>query len=121
MLLKQFLIRWLANGLGLWLAGELISGVRYRDKLTVIVIAALIFSIVNAFVRPVIVILSLPVIILTLGLFTLVINSFMLYLVTVLYPSFTVASFGAALLTVIIIWLVNLAVNTLVRKDAESV
>lgn len=121
MLLKQFLIRWLANGLGLWLAGELISGVRYHDKLTVIIIAALIFSIVNAFIRPIIVILSLPVIILTLGLFTLIINSFMLYLVTVLYSSFTVATFGSALLTVIIIWLVNLAVSELVRKDASTI
>lgn len=113
--MKKFLLRLVANGVGLWLAGELISGVSYNDDPVVIIVAALLFSIVNAFIRPILIILSLPAIILTLGLFTLVINSFMLYLVTLLYPPFMVMTFGAAVLAVIIIWVVNFAVNTLAR------
>lgn len=115
-MIKHFLLRWAGNTLGLWLAGELISGVSYNNDLLVLVIAALIFSVVNAFIRPILVILSLPAIILTLGLFTLVINSFMLYLVMVLYPAFSVATFGSAILAVIIIWLVNFAASTLIRE-----
>lgn len=115
-MLKQFLIRWLVNGIGLWLAGELIAGVNYRDDYWVILIAALVFSIVNAFIKPILIVLTLPVIIVTLGLFTLVINTFILFLVTYLYPAFTVATFGAGVLTVIIIWIVNFAVETLVKE-----
>lgn len=115
-MIKHFLLRWAANALGLWLAGELIAGVSYSEDYMVLAIASLIFSLVNAVIRPIIVILSLPAIILTLGLFTLVINSFMLYLVMVLYPAFTVSTFGSAILAVIIIWLVNFAASTLVKE-----
>lgn len=115
-MLKRFLIRWLVNGVGLWLAGELIAGVSYNDDYWVVLVAALIFSVVNAFIRPILIVLTLPVIILTLGLFTLFINTFILFLVTYLYPAFTVATFGAGVLTVIIIWVVNFAVETLVKE-----
>lgn len=115
-MMRKFLIRLAANGVGLLLAGELIADVNYGDSVVVLLVATLIFSIVNAFVRPIVILLSLPAIILTLGLFTLVINSLMLYLVTLLYSSFTVGSFGSAIIAVIIIWIVNYAVNTLVTK-----
>lgn len=115
-MIKHFLIRWATNGLGLWLAGELVTGISYSGDWRVVAVAALIFSIVNAFVRPILIVLSLPAIILTLGLFTLVVNSLMLFLVELLYPAFTVASFGSAILAVIIIWLVNFAANTLIKE-----
>lgn len=113
-MLRQLVIRLAANGLGLWLAGELVSGISYGDSLVVLAVATVIFSLVNAFIRPIAVLLALPAIILTLGLFTLIINSLMLYLVTVLYDPFTVASFGSAIIAVIIIWIVNYAVNAIV-------
>jgi len=116
-MIPHFFIRWFANGIGLWVAAELIDGVSYRDDLLVIIVAALIFSVVNAFLRPILIILTLPAIILTLGLFTLIINTFLLYLVTVLYSAFTVATFGAGVLTVIIVWIINLAVEALIGKD----
>ncbi len=115
-MIKQFIIRWAVNALGLWLAGELIEGVSYGDEIAVVIVAALVFSIINALIRPIAVLLSLPAIILTLGLFTLVINGFMLFLVTVIYDPFVIQSFGAALLAVIIIWIVNFAANTLIRE-----
>lgn len=115
--MKGFILRLAANGLGLWIAARLISGIDYQGSIWVLVVAAIIFSIVNMLVKPFLVILSLPALILTLGLFMLIINSFMLYLVTVIYPSFIVTSFTAALLAVIIIWLANVAVSTIFDKE----
>ena len=117
--MKRFLLRWLVNFLGLWVAASLVSGIDYGTKLRVLVWAALIFSIVNALVRPLLIILSLPAIVLTFGLFTFVINAFMLYLVTVLYPKFQVASFGTALLAVLIVWLVNWLLNESVEASSK--
>ena len=77
-MVRKFILRWLVNFLGLWAAAELMTGsINYQNRLSVLVVAALIFSLVNAVIRPVIIILSLPAIVLTLGLFTLVINAFM--------------------------------------------
>ncbi len=115
-MLKSFWLRWLANGLGLWIADRLISGVEAGDSFWVIVIASGIFSLVNMVIRPIITILTLPAVILSLGLFMLVINALMLYLVTAIYPEFVVASFGAAVLTVIVVWVANYAVSLLVEN-----
>lgn len=117
------MLRWLLNFLGLWAAAELMTGsIDYNDKLRVLVIAALIFSIVNAVIRPLVILLSLPAIVLTLGLFTLVINAFMLYLVTKIYPSFQLRSFWTAVLATIIIWIVNYLLTELLEpKRAKSV
>lgn len=104
---KQFGLRWLVNFLGLWIAANLVSGITYGDKARYLVVASLIFSIVNALIRPLVIILALPAIVLTLGLFTLVVNTLMLYLTTLLYSRFQIESFWSALVAVIIIWLVN--------------
>ena len=120
-MLRDFLLRWLANGLGLWIAARLIPGIEYNDQLHVIVIAALIFSIVNALIRPILVVLSLPAIVLTLGLFMLVVNGFMLYLVTVVYPRFQIATFPRAIWAVMIVWLVNYAMSIVFeRQEAHA-
>ncbi|MBI3983770.1 phage holin family protein [Candidatus Microgenomates bacterium] len=116
-MLKHFLVRWIASGLGLWIAARLLDGVDAAgDSLLVIAVAALIFSVVNTAVKPIVVLLTLPAVILSLGLFMLVINGLMLYLVTVIYPSFVVSSFGAAVLTVLIVWLANYAVSVVVDR-----
>ena len=119
-MLKIFLLRWLFNFLGLWIAASLLSGVSYGDKIRVLVIAALIFSFVNALIRPLLIVLALPAIVLTLGLFTLVINGLMLYLVTLIYPAFQVASFWQALLAVVIVWIVNYTLTELMEGARES-
>lgn len=106
--------------MGLFIAARLLPGIAYGEKLRVIIVAALVFSLVNAVVRPLIVLLSLPAIILTLGFFTLVINTLMLYLVSIIYPRFQVETFGAALLAVIIVWLVNYAVSVFLPAPQEA-
>lgn len=119
-MIRRFTLRWLVNFLGLWTASGLLEGITYQDKLPVLIVAALIFSIVNAFIRPLIVLLSLPAIVLSLGLFTFVINTFMLYLVQFFYPRFHIASFWSGLFAVIIIGIVNYLLNDLLEHRRET-
>jgi len=85
-----FLLRWLLNSFGLWLAVRLL-GTGY-DPLTVdaglgvFLLAGLIFSLINSIVRPVVIVLSLPAILLTLGLFTFIVNGLMVYISLALTP-----------------------------------
>ena len=97
-----FIIRLLVVVLGLWLASELVPGIAVRGVGTVLG-AALLLGIVNAVVRPLLVILTLPITLLTLGLFLLVINAAMLGLVAWMFDDFTIAGFGSALLGTIVI------------------
>ncbi len=124
-MVKQFLWRWLANFLGLWIAASLVN-ISYGDKLRYLFVAALIFSLVNALIRPLVVLLSLPAIVVTLGLFTLVVNTLMLYLVTIFYHRFHVNSFLSGLVAVIIVWLVNYLLMDVIKlgkpkADAHAV
>ncbi len=107
------------NFLGLWAAASLFAGIQYNSQLKVLLIASLIFGIVNALVRPLIVILSLPAIVLTLGFFTLIVNALMLYITSALYTPFRVNSIWAALATVVIIWFVNYVINDLLADRKE--
>ena len=91
-----FLIRMLVTAAGLALASALVGGIVLDGTVTLIA-AALLLGIVNAVVRPLAVLLTLPLTLLTLGLFLLVINAAMLGLVAWLLPGFHVAGFGAAL------------------------
>jgi putative membrane protein len=97
-----FLIRLLISALGLWLAAAVLSGI-YVDGPGTLIIAALLLGIVNAIVRPLLVLLTLPITILTLGLFLLVVNAGMFALVAWVLPGFSVSGFWAALLGGIIV------------------
>jgi putative membrane protein len=92
-----FLLRMLITAIGLWLAAWLVPGIGIGDSRT-LVLAALLLGVVNAFVRPVAVFLTLPITIVTLGLFLWVVNAGMLGLVAWLLDGFRVAGLGAALL-----------------------
>lgn len=97
-----FLIRLLIAALGLWLAQALIPGVSIQGTGTLFV-AALLLGLVNAFVRPLLVFLTFPITVVTLGLFLWVINAAMLGLVARLLDGFTLAGFGSALLGALIV------------------
>jgi putative membrane protein len=88
--------------LSLWLASELVPGIEVKGGWTLIG-AAVLLGLVNAVVRPVLVVLTLPVTILTLGLFLLVINAAMLGLVAAMFDGFTIESFWSAILASLII------------------
>lgn len=92
-----FLVRLGIVAFGLWLASRLVPGIHFHSTATLLV-AAFLLGVVNAVVRPVFVLLTLPFTIVTLGLFLLVVNAAMLGLVAWLMPGFALAGFGPALL-----------------------
>jgi putative membrane protein len=94
--MRGFLLRFVIVAIGLWVASKLVPGVRIDDAWS-LVWAALLLGIVNAIVRPVVILLTLPLTILTLGLFLLVINAAMLSLVAWALDGMTVAGFWSAL------------------------
>jgi putative membrane protein len=112
--LLQFLQSWIINTLAVLVAAMLLRGhIRYGTPADLLV-ASLLLGILNAFVRPILMLLALPLLVFTLGLFTLVINALLLYFVGVLMGSaFQVDSFGFAFLGALIISIVSIALNIL--------
>ena len=104
--MKGFVFRLVITGLGLWAAETIVPGVRI-DGWGNLVLAALLLGIVNAVIRPIILILTLPLTILTLGLFILVVNGISLSLVAWLMPSFSLSGLGAAILGSIVVGLTS--------------
>ena len=105
-----FILRLLIVALGLWLASAWVPGIEVKGVWTLLG-AALMLGFVNAIVRPLLVILTLPITVLTLGLFLLVINAGMLGLVAWLFDNFTIADFGSALLGSIVVSLTGWAAS----------
>ena len=115
--LARFLVRWGVCSLGLWIsAGILGDRISYQNSMSVIIIAGLVLAIVNMIIKPIVVILSLPALLFTLGLFMIVINALMVLLVTKIYGSLEVANFWAAALTGMIIGLVNYLVTATIEE-----
>jgi putative membrane protein len=112
---KKFLQSWVVNTLAVLLAVYIIPGIRFKDdSLWTPFVASLVLGILNAFIRPILMLWALPLLIVTLGLFRLVINALLLYFVGVLLGEyFQVDSFWAALLGALVISIVSLLLNLL--------
>jgi putative membrane protein len=108
----RFLLRLLLNGVAVFLAANLIPGISVAGPGTAL-IAGIILGFVNAIVRPVLFLLTLPFTILTLGLFIFVLNAICLALVAWLVPGFTVSGFAAAIVGAIVISLVSWLLSAL--------
>ena len=115
-----FLLRWSINLLALVTAAILIKGIRMQS-IEMGILAAGILGIVNAVIRPVVLVLTLPINLLTLGLFTLVINAAMLKLVSMVVPGFVIESFSAAFLGALIVSVVSWTLNIFVGGDGKVV
>jgi putative membrane protein len=113
-MLMRLVVRWAANAVALFVAAWLLSGVTYGDQWWTLLVAAAVFTVVNAWLRPIVRLLSLPLIILTLGLFLFVVNVLMLYVTDWLVPDFEIRSFGAGVLAAIVVSVVNWALHALV-------
>src|SRR2546422_4740832 len=101
-----FFFRLLITALGLWAAATIVPGVQITGWGN-LVVAALLLGMVNAVIRPVILILTLPLTVLTLGLFILVVNGISLALVAGLMPGFTLSGLGAAILGSVVVGLTS--------------
>jgi putative membrane protein len=101
-----FLLRGVVAALGLWLATRIVTGLSI-DTPTTLLLAGLLLGVVNAFIRPLAVLLTLPMTIVTLGVFLLVINAAMLGLVALILPGFQISGFWTAFLGALVVSLVS--------------
>jgi putative membrane protein len=97
-----FLVRLIVNAAALWVAAQLVPGIVVAG-VTPLLLAALVLGLINAIVRPVLVILTFPLTLVTLGLFIFVLNAFCLWLTSRLVPGFEIRSFGAAFVGALVI------------------
>lgn len=104
------LLRWLFSALALLLVAYFVPGFQV-DSFWWALVVALVLGLVNATIRPVLLLLTLPINILTLGLFTFVINALMIMLVSTLLEGFQVADFTTALIAALILWLLGFVVD----------
>ena len=104
--MQGFLIRAVVVGIGLWLAAQIVPGIEFRSTESLIA-AALLLGIVNAFVRPILIILTFPITLLTLGFFLLVINGLMILLVAWFLKGFIVLGFWPAFFAAIVVSLTS--------------
>ena len=118
--LLWLLFAWLSNVVALFVAAWIVPGVGYGDDFWVLFIAALVFTVVNFFVKPLVILLALPAVILTLGLALILINTFMLYLTDWIVPSFETGSFWSTLGAAIIVSLVNLLISYVLRPKERT-
>lgn len=118
-----FIIRWVLNVVGIWVAIKLLgSGYDNVDVTAGVggfLLASFIFSVVNSFIKPLLVVISLPAILFTLGLFTIIVNGVLVYISLGLAPGLSM-SFGNSIITGIILSLINYIVSAAIEIRAEK-
>lgn len=112
---SKIIISILSNAVAIYAASEIVPGIKFEATLANLLIAGILLGFVNTFVRPLLKLLSLPLLILTLGLFVVIINIAMLMLVSFLMDAFIIESVAAAFWGVIIISLVNYVISSLIN------
>ena len=116
-MLRRLAIAFAVNVAALYVAAWALPGVTYGDDGWTLVIAAAVFTAVNAFVKPIVTVLSIPFIIVTLGLFYFLVNVFMLYVTDWLVADFELETFWWAALAAIIVSVVNMLVHSVVPGE----
>jgi putative membrane protein len=115
--LYKFVTRWLVCSLGLWIAtGFLSNDITVTNRLLDTIIAGLFLTIINILLKPLLILLSLPAIVFSLGLFMIIINGFTVYLVSKLYTPLHIDNFWAAVFAGMVIGLVNYLVTTILES-----
>ena len=115
----RFVLNWLINAAALWVAVELLSGLAVSSTETLF-LAALVIGLINAVVKPILLILTIPITVLTLGIFYLVLNGLLLYLAAALTPGFTIANFGSAFLGALIVSAVSTMLHLLIKAERKG-
>jgi putative membrane protein len=117
----RLLVRWFVCSLGLWIAAGLLSGsIDYNDKASVIIVAGLILAIINVIIKPILVIFALPALLVTLGLFMIIINGLTVYLASKFYAPLEITNFWAAVFAGMVIGLVNYLVTTILETNKQE-
>ena len=112
-ILREFLAHWGVTALALWLTSFIFHGISFSSKKSLL-ISALLLGFVNAVIRPVVIILTIPLTLVTFGLFLLVINAVMMLLVSALVPGFRISGFWTAFFASILVTLISISVSMLI-------
>ena len=119
----NLLLRWFINAVALWVAVKLLPGLSHDGSMISLIAVALIFGLVNALVRPILLLLTCPLVLLTLGLFILIVNTLMLWLTIVLSNTLGLGihseSFVATFFGAVVISLVSGVLNVLLKDSSE--
>ncbi len=118
--MRRFLVTWAFNVAALFVAAWLLEGIDYGDREWALVLAGLVFSLVNIFVKPVLTLLALPLILLTLGVAYFFVNLLMLYLTSWIVDDFQIDGFWWAVFATFIVWLVNQVLDAFLGGMAED-
>ena len=114
-----FLIQWVVSGAAIIITAYLLPGVTLEGFFAALV-TALVLGLINAILRPILILFTLPLNILTLGLFTLVINALLVMLAATIVPGFKVDGFWWALLFGVVLAIVNFALSPLLKSDSSA-
>ncbi len=117
--LLPFLLHWAITSLSLWAASHVFKGIRFADT-RALVVSALLLGLANAIVRPLLIILTFPLTLLTLGFFLLVINALMLLLVAALVRGFTISGFWTAFFASVFIAVLSFCIGLFVDDDTPA-
>ena len=118
-ILREFLAHWGVTTLALWLTSFIFHGISFSSKKSLL-ISALLLGFVNAVIRPVVIILTIPLTLITFGLFLLVINAVMMMLVSVLVPGFRISGFWTAFFASIVVTLISIFVGMVIFGPEDS-
>ncbi len=122
--MTKFILRWAINAVGLYVAVMIVPGIDFAGNWLNLIWLALIFGLLNALLRPLLSILTCPLILLTLGLFTLLLNTFMLWLTSRIGQSFdlglTVNGFWPAFLGALVISVVSIVLSLILRDEMKG-
>ena len=115
--LSRFLVRWAVSTLGLWIAYELLGSesISFGGEIRAVIFSGFLLALLNTILKPIVVFLTLPAVLLTLGIFMIVINALMISLVAWIYGPLEVSGFGIAVITGMVIGLVNWLVSALLE------
>ncbi len=117
--MPRFVVHWLTVALSLWVATEVVPGIRVRS-FAVLAVSALVLGLINACVRPLLVLLTLPITLVTLGLFYLVINGLSFGLAAWLVPGFTVDGLGPATLGALVVSVLSWFIGLFTRDRSDE-
>ncbi|MDP2632084.1 MAG: phage holin family protein [Candidatus Uhrbacteria bacterium] len=115
----SLILRWLINAVALLALTQILSGFEV-SSFYIALIAALIIGLLNAVIRPLLIVLTLPINVLTLGLFTFVINALIIWFVSTFVSGFAIAGFWVALLAAIILWAVGVLTSWFIRATKNT-
>ncbi len=121
--MTRFIVRWMINAVALFAAVYLVPGIHLQGAWTSIIWLALIFGLINAFLRPLLKLLTCPLILLTLGLFTLVINTFLFWLTGVagsmFNVGFTIDGLWPAVLGGLVVTVVSVVMSLILKDELK--